>query len=351
MNRIKSSILVVLAVATTFGFAVLSTAPAEAQGSAALSISPRKDYTIEPGKGVEDTLVIRNIDDERTLNLSLRTIDFTFSDEGGTPKLMLDPEAPQTTWSLKPFLETPEFVSIEPGQSASVPISVNIPEGHGAGSYYSAVVYSSSASEGGNVGLSASGVTLMFVTIPGEVDEKLTLQKLGSYDSIAKEYKFFNTNMPVRMAYTLENEGNVAGSPVGSMTIRNIFGLGGEKTINDINPNSSLALIGQTRLFESCVMLAKEAVNFEGSRQEATTCTDPGLWPGFYTVNLHGFYGQNGNNTQELMGKGYFIYAPLWFIIVFFIVLAIVAYHVWRIVRFVRGKRGGTPGRSLRSRK
>lgn len=349
MNRLKSSILAVLAVALVAGLAVVPAEPAEAQGSAALSISPRKDYTIEPGKGVNDTLVIRNLDRERPLSLSLRTVDFTFDDDGGTPKLLLDEDREPTTWSLRSFMDVPEFVEIEPGQTENIPVSVRIPEGHGAGSYYSAIVYSSGASEGGNVGLSASGVTLVFVTIPGEADEKLTLERLGVYDSEARRYITFNVEMPVRAAYTLKNEGNVAGSPVGSMTLRNML-FGKEKIINDINSNKSLALIGQTRTFETCIMTRSEAVDFNGTRQEATTCADPGLWPGIYKVDLHAFYGQNGNNTQEILGKSYFIYAPWWFIVLLIIVLAFVGYRVWRLVRFIQLKRGGGKKRSKRSR-
>src|SRR5690606_19621761 len=139
MNRLKSSMLAVLAVVTMIGFTVVNAAPVDAQGSAALSISPRKNYTIEPGNSIDDTLLIRNIDRERPLNLSMRVVDFTFTDDGGTPKLDLSENAPQTTWSLKSFMNAPENITIEPGQSESVAMSISIPENQGAGSYYSAI--------------------------------------------------------------------------------------------------------------------------------------------------------------------------------------------------------------------
>lgn len=327
-----------------------------AQESAALSISPRKNYTIEPGKEINDTLLIRNIDREKPLNLSLKMVDFTFNNDGGTPKLMLDENAPQTSWSLKSFMEVPRTATIDPGQSENVNIQVKIPANQGAGSYYSAIVYSSAASDGGNVGLNASGVTLVFVTIPGTVNEKLTIQKIGTYNPEAKnrdgssgKYNLFNLNMPDRISYTIKNEGNVAESPVGSITLKNVFGQ--EKTINDINPNKSLALIGQTRRFDACIMLAKEQVDFNGNRQEATTCAEAGLWPGIYSVTLNGYYGQNGNNTQEIIGKGYFVYTPWWFIVLLIVIVAFVGYHVWRLVRFIRFKQAGGKKFVARSRK
>lgn len=338
MDRLKSIVLVAAATILAASFALPQTASAE--GSAALSITPKKTYTIERGKSVNDTLTIRNLDFERPLTLNLRVIDFTFTDDGGTPKLMLDEDAPQTTWSLKPYLTVPKTVTIDPGASQTLDMSVAIPANRGAGSLYSAIVYSSSSSEGGNVGLSASGVTLVFTSIPGDVKENLLLKKIGAYDDKAGKFSYFNNEQPHRVAYTLKNEGNVVEAPVGSITLKNIFGH--EVTINNINPSSSLALIDQERTFQACIKLASEKVDFNGSRTEATTCADPGLWPGYYSVSLNAFYGQNGNATKDLIGNGGFWYLPWWFVAIVLALLVFVGYHVWRVVRFVRKRRGGT---------
>lgn len=348
MKRLTSILLVVFATVAATTYLVLQPTESAAQGSAALSITPKKTYTIEPGKTVNDTLVIRNLDSERELFLTLRVIDFTFNDETGTPKLMLDEDAPQTTWSLKPFLKIPREVTIQPGSTQTIDMSISIPEGHGAGSYYSAIVYSSGSSDGGNVGLNASGVTLAFTTIPGEVKENLILEKLGAYDNVNKKYKLFNADEPQRIGYTLKNEGNVTASPVGTIKIRNLFGQ--EITINDINPNGSLALIGQTRTFEVCIKQKQQEVDFSGTRAEATGCTNAGLWPGYYSVEMSAFYGQNGNNTRDLIGKGSFWYLPWWFVILVLVILAFVAYRIWRIVRFFK-KRQQSGGSSSKLKK
>lgn len=339
MKRLRSIVLAAAAVMVTVAFA-LPTVPVSAQDSAALSIPPKKNYVIEPGKSVDDKLSITNLDSTGPLRLSLRVIDFTYTNNSGTPKLFLDPDAPQTTWSLKPYMSVPESVTIEPGASKTLDMSVSIPSNVGAGSYYSAIIYSTGAPGGGNVGLAASGVTLAFVTVPGTVNEDLQLKHFGAYDQSArgdvKGYKFFTTDEPQVLAYTLENKGNVAESPVGSITLKNIFG--GEQTIDNINPAGSLALIGQTRTFTACIKLKKQDVNFQGSDSQANTCTSPGLWPGIYTANLDLFYGQNGNNTKEITKTAIFIYAPWWFIVLTIIVLLIVAYFIWRFVRWFRNK-------------
>lgn len=346
MKRFKSIVLAALAVVVAGAYAL----PAEqvaAQGSAALSVVPKKNYTIEPGKSISDGLTIRNMDRDRELNLTLRVVDFTYMGDGGTPKFFLDADAPQTTWSLKPFLKVPKTVKVAPMQSKTVDLSVSIPKGQGAGSFYSAIVYSSGAADGGNVGLSASLSTLVFTQIPGKVNEDLKLKQLGAYDSKKSSYVYFAVNEPQHIGYTLKNSGNVTASPVGSITLKNIFGK--EYTINDVNPNNSLALRDQERTYAACIKTKAQDVDFAGTRTESKACVEPGLWPGYYSIDLNLFYGQNGNNTQEINSKASFWYLPWWFILIVVVVLSLIAYIVWRIVRFVKGRSNGKV--KLRKRK
>lgn len=342
MKRFKSIVAAGFAVLMVAAY-VMPAMTASAVSSAALSIVPKKNYVIDAGKSVKDTLLIRNLDNVASLDLTLRVVDFTFTDDGGTPKLMLDPNAPQTTWSLKPFMTVPKNVTIAPGASKAIDMSVAIPAGHGAGSYYSAIVYSSGSGEGGNVGLSASGVTLAFVTIPGKVHEDLQLQQLGAYKPETPKspasFPFFTTEMPQMIAYRLKNNGNVTEAPVGSITLKNMFGQ--ERVIDDINPNKSLALIGQSRTFTACIKLKMQEASFNGENTKAVGCDNPGLWPGMYTATLDAFYGQNGNNTKEIIKSATFWYLPWWFILLVLAVLAVAAYYIWRIVRRVKYGRPG----------
>ncbi len=317
-----------------------------AQSSAALSITPRKNYTVEAGKTIRDTLTIRNMDSVRTLNLNLGIVDFSFKDDGGTPDLMTAEDAPQTAWSLKPFVKLATTkVDIKPRESKTVDVTITIPKGQGAGSYYSAITYASGDPATGNVGLSATGVTLAFVTVPGNVKQDLKLERFGAYQTLedGKKEKFirFAMNKPRNIAYQLKNSGNVAESPVGTVVLKHMFGQ--EIRINDINVHKSLALRGQTRTFISCITTKDQNLEDKGvERSNAKVCDNPPLWPGLYTASLDAFYGQNGNNTKEISGSSWFIYAPLWFIIAFAIALAAVAFGIWQITRRVKsGRRGG----------
>lgn len=335
MKSFKSIAMAVIAVVVAATLALPSQS-AYAQGSSSLSIAPKKNYVIEPGKTVNDKLTIRNLDTNSALDLNLRVVDFTYTDDGGTPKLFLAENAPQTTWSLKPFLKIPKTVSVPKGGSKTLDMSVAIPAKQGAGSYYSAIVYSTGAPDGGNVGLAASGVTLAFVNVPGQVNEDLKLEKFGAYNPSKKQYMFIANEEPQNIGYTLKNNGNVTEAPVGSITLKPMFG--SPITIDNVNPNQSLALIGQSRTYTACIKLKDTDVNFNGSTTQARTCESPGLFPGYYNATLNLFYGQNGNRTQEVVGNSSFWYLPWWFIILMVVVLLLVAYGVWRAVNFVRSK-------------
>lgn len=333
LKRLLASVFVAVA-------ALLMLTPpqvAQAASSSALSIPPKKSYVIEPGKSVKDTLTIRNLDNTAKLELSLRLVDFTYEDNttannGGTARLMLDPQAPQTTWSLKPFATLQNTLTIEPGSSKTIPFKVTIPSNQGAGSYYSAIMYSTGAPDGGNVGLAASGVTLVFVNVPGKVKESLELQKFGAYSDTEGGFEYFAVNQPHFMAYTLKNSGNVAESPVGAITIKGMFGQKYE--IDNINPNGSLALIGQTRTFTSCIKYKDDAKDNSATKE----CVDPGFWPGLYTATIDLFYGQNGNQTQEIVKTAHFWYLPWWFIITSIAVIVYLTYQIWKLTNKIRNR-------------
>ncbi len=359
MKRLKSIVLSGLALVVTVAGLLMPAVPAAAAdqsdtgGSAALSIPPKKTYLIEPGKSVQDKLTITNADTTNSLELSLRVIDFTYTDDGGTPKLFLDPNAPQTTWSIKPFIDIPETMSIPAGGTKSVDMGVAIPANQGAGSYYSAIIYSTGAPNGGNVGLSASGVTLVFVNVPGQVNENLTLQKFGAYrqqtSTVNAGYMFVTSDMPKTIGYTLKNAGNVTEAPAGTITYKWMFGQA--KTIDDVNNVGSLALIGQTRTFTACIKTQAENVSLSGSQSTANVCVDPGLWPGYYSLGLDLFHGQNGNLTREVTGTAGFWYLPIWFIVVLIVVILALALFIWRTYTNVRSWRDGRHVRSMRRRK
>jgi hypothetical protein len=345
MKRIVRSLSAALAVF----FVALSMLPASADtapgGSSGLSIQPRKNYVMNPGQTINDKLIVGNLDNSADLNLSLRMIDFTYTDQTGTPKLNLAANAERTPWSLRQFTQLPATTLIpKGGGSQNINYSITIPKNLGAGSYYSAIIYQASSANGGNVALNASGVTLVFVTVPGTVNEKMTLQKFGAYNSEDNGntggFVFLAmNNAPKMVGYTLKNEGNVFESPAGSVIIKDIFGH--QIASVPTNANQSLALIGQSRLFTSCIKTVQQQVQSLGGASKSTKCVDPKLKPGIYKMNLDVFYGQNGNQTHEITATSYLFYLPIWFLIILALLVAALIWFIWwarkKLQRVVKG--------------
>lgn len=349
MKRFSSYLSVALAVvmiALNVLPASAATDQAPASGnSAGLSITPRKNYVINPGQTITDKLTISNLDGKSDLSLSLRMVDFTYMNQSGTPKLNLAQNALRTSWSLRDFTNLPKNVVIPANGSKTFNYTITIPKNLGAGSYYSAILYQAGGSNGGNVALNASGVTLVFASVPGKVKENMTLQKFGAYNSDNSGetggFVFIDVREQPRMiAYALKNEGNVFESPAGSIIVKDMFGH--EVATINTNPNSSLALLGQSRLFTSCIKTVQQTVQALGGTSKNTTCTNPHLRPGRYTAHLDVFYGQNGNQTHEITADASFWYLPFWFLILMAVIIAALAFGIWWLQRKVKAMVKGT---------
>lgn len=336
--------LQVFAVLAVLVAAVFTTTYVQAQ-STGLGINPRKDYTINAGSSTSDTLYLSNLNRDVPITVTLSVVDFESADETGTPSLLVAENAPEPAWSLRPFLNIPETVELAAGESKYVPFSISIPEGQGAGSYYSAIKYDpQGAGDGaGNLAISGAPTQLIFVTVPGKATQLLNLKSFGAYSiregqSVGTYKSLFIGEKPERLAFTLENRGNVAEAPNGTIIVRDIFGRA-TKVIEDANPKPSTALIGQTRRFDVCLTSSKERTKDEdGNTVDTTTCQDTPLWPGIYTAEINLLYGLNGSNTQEITAKSVFWYLPWWFIGVLIAVIAAIA----GVIVYIRKKLIGT---------
>lgn len=339
MGKITRIIALVIAVVALF--TVTSVSAAQSNG---LGVSPRKDFTVQPGKAITDTLYISNLSLNQDLQVNIRLVDFGAANETGTPALQLAENAPQTPWSLKPFVKVQNTVRIAAGKSANVPITVTIPAGQGAGSYYSAIEYTAQNPETKErVNISASTASLVFVTVPGDTKERLVMKQFGAFASDDKGEGNFRSlflgSTPKEFAYRLQNEGNIAEQPSGSLVVKNMFGRT-VKEVEDANPKKQLVLIGQTRRIQVCVkssVLTSKAPSGQESQQ--TVCDDPGLLPGRYTAQIALYYGINGSSTQEILASTSFWYLPWWSIVLLIVIILLIVWLVWFVMRKIKGKR------------
>jgi hypothetical protein len=107
-------------------------------------------------------------------------------------------------------------------------------------------------------------------------------------------------------------------------------------------------LLGQSRLFASCIRTVQQKIKLEGGTSTDTSCTNPGLKPGRYTASLDIFYGQNGNQTHEITQVATFWYLPFWFIVVVVVVLAALGFGIWWLQRKIRTIVRGTTYKATR---
>lgn len=348
MKKLTRVVSLLLAVTTLFTFA--SVHAAQSNG---LGIAPRKDYSVQPGKSISDTVYVNNLSLTQDLQVSMRIVDFGAQNETGAPALQLGDNAPPTPWSLRPFITYPTSTTIKAGKSAYIPISIKVPADQGAGSYYSAIEYTAINPETKQkVNIAASTATLVFLTVPGNAKEQLVLKQFGAWKSNSDQstgvYKgMFWGSSPKELAYRIQNNGNVAEQPSGSILVKNMFGRTALE-IKDANPKKQLALIGQTRRIQVCMKTSVLNSQDPNSTDQAkqTICDDPGLWPGRYTAEVAMFYGLNGNNTQEVQAVATFWYFPWWSIVGFFVLIIVIAVLVWLIRRAITG--GGSRRRYRR---
>jgi hypothetical protein len=320
---------------------------AHAATSNSLGINPRRDYTVKSGEKLQDTLYVSNLSKTEDLYITIHTIDFGPKDETGAPALMLKATTP-TRWSLKPYLTIPPTVTIAAGKSISIPFSIAIPKTVGAGSYYSAIQYSTNGQDGSgsNVNLTSSAATLMFVRVPGEATDILRLKQFGAFTPYASGDNgsfgsYFGGSPPKYLAFRLTNDGNVAEQPNGSVILKNLFGKK-VQIFEKANINNSIVLIGQTRRFDLCLNEERSSHPdpATGRNVDTVKCNQPKLTPGRYTARLALVYGDTGSSSHELGAVTSFWYLPLWFVVLAIVGLLIVVALIWLLIRKVRRGRG-----------
>jgi hypothetical protein len=334
-------LLVAVALSAVLLLLTLSPMTVNAQSNG-LGITPRENFTISAGQQQTGILYLSNLSSTEPLTVAIKVVDFRAANSSGAPQLITAANAPQTSWSIKPFITIPKTASVAAGSSADIPFSIAIPANQGAGSYYSAVEYAAQGIGGqGNIGVAASSASLIFVTVPGRATELMRLVRYGAFipsanDQTGQYMNWFFTSEPKELAYLLDNEGNVAEQPSGSILLKDFHGKI-VRTITNANPNNSLALIGQTRRFEACIKVGQVQINSpNGLKSTQIVCENPKLSPGRYTADLAVYYGLNGNPTQQILATTTFWYIPYWFLIIILVFLGVILYVLYWLIHRIR---------------
>lgn len=281
-------------------------------GASGLSISPlRQELTLKPGQADKVDITLKNITGTSII-AQVKLRDFTSDNVSGTPKIITDPNV-HSPYSIRSFLIGPEDVPLSIGEQKKINIPVQVPDGTTPGAYYGLVEYKAVAAQNSNstgnnkVALSAAVSQLVFITVPGNVSDRMQLNAIHVYHNKdgTSEGLFF-TSPPKSAGVDMSNIGNGFTRPFGNVSVQNTA----SKQVYSYELNGgivrSIVLPNSTRIFKS----------------DLKNITKPGR----YTIVTNLSYGPG---SAILTGKKTFWYIPAWIIIVVIIILLILIAVVW----------------------
>lgn len=201
-----------------------------------IKVSPvRIDTEIEPGATDTVQVIVTNLtENEITLRPVLN--DFIAGDERGTPALILDEDQYAPVHSLKRFLQPLENVTIPVGEARPIDVTINVPQDAQAGGYFGAVRFAPvTPDDGGQVNMSASAASLVLLTVPGDMVEKLELTNFDIKQNGSQSGFFYDGNN-LHATIRFENKGNAQAGPIGKVSVIKKDKVIFENDFNNKNP-------------------------------------------------------------------------------------------------------------------
>lgn len=298
-----------------FVVAAFSAGAVQAQSTGGVAngfrVSPvRSELTIEKGKSSAFTMTVENPTAVATTAKAVVNDFVASDDESGTPRLILDDKAQAPKNSFKSIVSSIPDQELGPKEKKDITVNISIPEGANAGGYYGAVRFvPSQEAQGGNVGLTASVGTIVLVTVPGNLTEKLDLVQMTAAQG--GKAKSFITKGDVQVITRLKNDGDIHVQPFGRVEIKNMFGKAvASYDLNNTDPRANI-LPGSTRKFE-------DQINYK-------------KWFGRYTISANIGYSQGSGNIVSAQTS--FWYMPAWSLYVLFGLVVVIAAAVYLLVR------------------
>lgn len=218
--KINVRIIAVIAVIVGLFAWVSPLAGANDQPVNTLKVSPvRTDIEVLPGESKAVQATVTNLTDAE-ITVRALTNDFIAGDEWGTPSLILDENEFAPTHSLKRFMGPLPDVAIPARQARTVEVLITVPESAQAGGYFGAVRFApTTPNSGGQVNMNASVASLILLTVPGDITEKIELTDFN-IEQDRKSGTYFNSSNDLHAAFRFENKGNVQIGPFGKISVK-----------------------------------------------------------------------------------------------------------------------------------
>jgi hypothetical protein len=313
-RQILAGLVLVPAIILSGSLGAHAAAPAtpNAGSASGLSISPlRQELTLKPGQADKIDITLKNITGG-PINAKVAVRDFESDNVTGNPKVITDPNF-KSPASIRNFLVGLGDLPLAIGEQKTFSIPVQTPGNATPGAYYGLIEYqavpSDTGTQAGNnkVALSAAVSQLVFITVPGNITERMQINAIHIYrDKAGANEGLFFTSIPQMAGIELRNLGNGFARPFGHIALQNSEG----KEIYSYELNGGitrgLVLPNSTRIFKDPIKNITR--------------------PGRYTIVANISY---GSGSAILTGKKTFWYIPKWVIVVLVVILLLLAGAVY----------------------
>jgi hypothetical protein len=289
----------------------------------ALTLSPpRLEISGDPGQTLTEKMVLINENnDEETFYSSYE--NFQAQGESG------DPAFTTATNDLGTWMSTQPSITLEPGESQTIPFTINIPQNAEPGGHFAVVFWGTASPQVGSVGVGAKTGLLVLLSVNGNAKQNAGFLNFNTVGS-----RFWYSTLPVSFEYRFKNAGGDRIKPAGPLTIRDTVFFPAQ--VLDANPGAGNVLPGSTRRFQidwinyihpnDYVMPAGFFAKFWSNVNYQWKNFAIGL----YSANLNVVY---GTNNQQAKATVFFFVFPWQLTLVLFVVIIIVLWGGKAIIK------------------
>jgi hypothetical protein len=201
--------------------AAATTTPASSGSTDTIKISPvESNVTINAGTSSVVKTYVTNV---TSAPISLEPIENDFIAGGGddgTPYIVLGANSYAPTHSLKRFMLPLSNVTVQPGERKEVDVTISVPKTAQAGGYYGAVRFApASENADESVNLQTSAASLILLTVPGALVEKLNVTDFEVRQN-GSTGGSFRTAKNLDLYMKFQNAGNINVSPYGQIYVK-----------------------------------------------------------------------------------------------------------------------------------
>ncbi len=299
----------------------------------ALISPPSFEIKANPGESRKNTIRLTN-KSSSTITYQATAEDFTVTGQEG--QVAVQDQSTDGSFSHW-FSITPAEFTLQPNNAQYVDFTITVPSNAEPGGHFASILFqpkvvAKNDTSGASV-VQRLGA-LILLTVSGQTKEQATIESFhsktfsGSWDDvmgsdgktiihIAKDEKLalehstrYFSHGPMALDLLVKNEGNVHVKPVGTVTIRNVFGV----KVDEI---------------------ALDPANvFPGAERRITIIWPrKNLWGGYYKAQVIAVY---GSNNQTLTSTTWFWVFPTWALINIIVVLALALVFRKRLVKVLK---------------